>query len=161
MSTRAARCLPVIDAVSAGGVVWRRAPDGALEVVIGYQAGERRWALPKGTPEPGESLEDTAIREVSEETGLTITLGEKVGVIDYWFTRDQRRYRKRVHHWLMTADGGGFADHDHEFDKVIWAPAAEALAQISFATERSILEQAIVLLDTDTGTTTEKLDDHA
>lgn len=148
MSTRAARRLPVIDAVSAGGVVWRTDADGGggIEVVIGYQAGDRRWGLPKGTPDRGESLEATALREVAEETGLEVALGEKVGVIDYWFSRDGRRYHKRVHHWLMTARGGSFAARDHEFDEVIWAPAAEALAQISFETERSILERALALL---------------
>ena len=146
MTTRAARRLPVIDAVSAGGVVWRRDSDGGLDVVIGYQAKERRWALPKGTPERGEELEATALREVAEETGLVVVLGEKVGVIDYWFSRDGRRYHKRVHHWLMTAEGGDFAARDHEFDEVMWAAANEALAQITFPTERSILEQAIAAL---------------
>ncbi len=147
MSARAARRLPVIDAVSAGGVVWRGDGDGGIEVVIGYQAKDRRWGLPKGTPDRGESLEATALREVAEETGLEVALGEKVGVIDYWFSRDGRRYHKRVHHWLMTARGGAFDARDHEFDEVIWAPAAEALAQISFETERSILEGALALLE--------------
>ncbi len=149
MSTRAARRLPVIDAVSAGGVVWRRDPEGGIEVVIGYEARERRWALPKGTPDRGESIEETALREVVEETGLQVALGEKVGVIDYWFSRDGRRYHKRVHHWLMTAEGGHFAERDHEFDEVIWAPANEALAQITFETERTILEQALAALEGD------------
>ncbi len=149
MSTRAARRLPVIDAVSAGGIVWRRDAAGGVEVVIGYQARERRWGLPKGTPDRGESLEATALREVAEETGLEVALGEKVGIIDYWFTREGRRYRKRVHHWLMTAHGGDFSGRDHEFDEVIWTSAGEALAQITFQTERSILEQALAALEGD------------
>jgi 8-oxo-dGTP pyrophosphatase MutT (NUDIX family) len=146
VSTRAARRLPVIDSVSAGGIVWRRDPGGAVEVVVGYQAGDRRWALPKGTPDAGETLEETALREVTEETGLEVALGEKVGVIEYWFSQGGRRYHKRVHHWLMTPEGGDFAARDGEFDEVIWAPAGEALAQITFATERSILEQALAAL---------------
>ncbi len=146
MSTRAARRLPVVEAVSAGGVVWRRAPDGGVEVVIGFQAREERWGLPKGTRERGETIEAAALREVTEETGLRVALGAKAGVIDYWFARDGRRFRKRVHHWLMTAAGGDFADRDREFDEVVWAPAAEALARITFATERDILEKALAML---------------
>ncbi len=149
MSTRAARRLPVIDAVSAGGVVWRRAPDGGIEVVIGFQAAERRWALPKGTPERGESLEATALREVAEETGLAVVLGEKVGVIDYWFSRDGRRFHKRVHHWLLTAEGGDFTARDHEFDEVVWACADEALVRLTFETEHAILVQALEALGVD------------
>ncbi len=149
MSARASRRLPVIETVSAGGVVWRRDPAGDVEVVIGYQAPDKRWALPKGTPDRGETREETALREVAEETGLEVSLGDKVGVIDYWFSRDGRRYHKRVHHWLMTAHGGDFARRDGEFDDVIWAPLPEALARISFATERSILEQALEALEND------------
>lgn len=139
------------EAVSAGGVVWRRATGGGIEVVIGYQAGEQRWALPKGTPERGETMEAAALREVAEETGLRVAIGQKVGVIDYRFTRDGRRYRKRVHHWLMTADGGDFADRDGEFDEAVWAPAAEALARVTFATERDILERALAMLERGAG----------
>ncbi len=139
----------VTEAVSAGGVVWRRDSEGNVEVVIGYQSNQRRWALPKGTPELGEELEETAIREVLEETGLEVELGEKVGVIDYWFVHDGRRFHKRVHHWLMTVLGGDLDAHDHEFDEVIWTSAGQALSQVTFETERSILEQALTILDED------------
>ena len=145
MSGRAARRLPVVDAVSAGGVVWRSTA-GGTEVVLGFQRGPQRWALPKGTPEAGEELEATATREVEEETGLTVTLGEKVGVVDYWFALDGRRYHKFVHHWLITPSGGDIRDHDHEFDEVAWVPAAEALAQLTHETERSILAKALKAL---------------
>ena len=149
MSTRAARRLPVIDSVSAGGVVWRRDTDGAIEVVLGFQARDGRWGLPKGTPDKGEPLEATALREVTEETGLEVALGEKVGVIDYWFSQDGRRYHKHVHHWLMTPSGGDFAHRDHEYDDVVWVPAGEALTRITFATERTILEKALAILEPD------------
>ena len=149
MSTRAARRLPIIDSVSAGGVVWRQDAGGGIEVVIGYQARDRRWGLPKGTPNKGETLEATALREVTEETGLKVALGEKVGVIDYWFSQDGRRYHKHVHHWLMTVIGGDFAHRDHEYDDVVWVSAGEALTRITFPTERTILEKALAALEAD------------
>lgn len=146
MSGRAARRLPVLDAVSAGGVVWRQTAGATTEVVVGFQAGPSRWTLPKGTPEAGEDLEATALREVSEETGLEVALGDKLGVIDYWFAREGRRYHKFVHHWLMTPTGGDLAAHDHEFDEVVWVAAGEAVAQLSYETERSILAKALEAL---------------
>ena len=138
--------LPVRDAVSAGGVVWRRAPGGALEVVLCGRTAGNVWGLPKGTPDPAESLLDTALREVREETGLLVEPGEKLGVIDYWFTASGARFRKRVHHWLMRPVGGDLADHDHEFDQVLWLPLPEASRRLTYGNERRILAEAAAKL---------------
>src|SRR5690606_29795202 len=74
----------VIDQVSAGGVVYRASGAGP-EVVICGNLARGTWSLPKGTPEPGEEFEQTAVREVSEETGLAVKALEPLGSIDYWF----------------------------------------------------------------------------
>ena len=66
--------LRVEKAISAGGVVFRHGSDG-VEIVLCGRTAERLWALPKGTPEPDESLEQTALSEVREETGLQIKIG--------------------------------------------------------------------------------------
>lgn len=137
---------PAKAAVSAGGVVWRRSPSGDVEVVVCGRASDGFWGLPKGTPDAGESLERTALREVEEETGLRVRLGKKLGSIHYWFVSDGERYRKRVHHWLMEPVGGNVADHDHEFDDVIWMPIAEASRRLRFENERRIVRQAAAAL---------------
>jgi 8-oxo-dGTP pyrophosphatase MutT (NUDIX family) len=98
------RRLPIEDTVSAGGVVWRRAPHAVEVVLCGRNDGLR--VLPKGTPDDGEALEQTALREVQEETGLRVRLGEPLGTIEYWFTSGGVRYHKQVHHWLMEPTGG-------------------------------------------------------
>jgi 8-oxo-dGTP pyrophosphatase MutT (NUDIX family) len=120
--------LPVQQAVSAGGVVWRRGPRGVEVVVCGRRA-DRVWGLPKGTPDPGEPIEQTAIRE-------------QLGSIEYWFTADGVRYHKRVHHWLMEPVGGDISLHDHEFDVVRWLPAARALATLTYDGERQLVAEA-------------------
>lgn len=139
------RALPIKDAVSAGGVVWRKSPAG-VEVVLCGRTADRLWGLPKGTPDAGESIEQTALREVQEETGLHVVPGEKLGDIDYWFSSGGVRYHKRVHHWLFQPVGGDLADHDHEFDAVEWVPLAEAFRTLSHENERRILAEAARLL---------------
>lgn len=137
---------PVRDAVSAGGIVYRCTPTGRFEVVLCGRTQDRLWGLPKGTPDEGETLEDTAIREVQEETGLKVKMGEKVGSIDYWFTSGGTRYHKYVHHWLFEPVGGDLADHDHEFDAVEWVPLAQAFRLVSYQNERRMLEAAAKML---------------
>jgi 8-oxo-dGTP pyrophosphatase MutT (NUDIX family) len=140
------RGLPIRDAVSAGGVVWRRDARGELQVVLCGRTKENLWGLPKGTPDAGETMEQTALREVREETGLEVEPGAKLGVIRYWFTLNGERVRKQVHHWLMTPVGGDIADHDHEFDDVRWLPMAEAQRLITFTNERKMLHEAATML---------------
>lgn len=142
-----ARRMPVADAVSAGGIVWRPGTDGP-EVVLCHRIADSLWCLPKGTPDPGETLEQTALREVAEETGLQVRLGELVMVIEYWFARSGTRYHKRVHHWLMEPQGGDIALHDHEFDDVAWVSAFEALDILTYDNEKNVLRRALTLLQT-------------
>ncbi len=132
-------------ATSAGGVVHRLGPDG-LEVVIVHRRQPRLWALPKGTPNPGETLEQTAVRETREETGLHVAVEGPIRSISYFFVRGAVRFHKTVHFYLMRPIGGDLTEHDHEFDEVRWAPVEEALELLTHATERSVAERAAVIL---------------
>lgn len=137
--------LPVEHAFSAGGVVIRRSPGGA-ELVLGLRrhVGRRDiWSLPKGTPDGDETPEQTALREVTEETGLQVRILDTIGDIQYRFVRDGCRIDKTVHYYLMEATGGDLADHDHEFKDVRWVELAEAEALMRFPTERDILARAL------------------
>jgi 8-oxo-dGTP pyrophosphatase MutT (NUDIX family) len=106
------------------------------------------WALPKGTPEPGENMEQTAMREVREETGVEAEIEQQIGDIKYWFARPQEgvRYYKTVRHYLMRPVGGDPSLHDHEFDEVRWLPVQEALKLLTYQNEARILRQALDLL---------------
>jgi 8-oxo-dGTP pyrophosphatase MutT (NUDIX family) len=120
--------------------------DDGPEIVLGRRnrEGDRvTWSLPKGTPDKNESTEQTALREVNEETGLEVRIVAPVGPIQYFFTQRGKRIHKTVHYFLMEVTGGDMANHDHEFDEVAWMPIAEARALMSFPTERDIVEQAL------------------
>ncbi len=142
-------------AYSAGGVVFRLVPmrssdqetlvpagDLAVEVALVGRSHAGIWTLPKGTPQPGETIEQVAVREVQEETGLKVRLIAYIGSISYSFVRDQIRYQKQVRHFLMEAVGGDTALHDQEYDLVEWFPISEACRRLTYQNEVNILYQA-------------------
>jgi 8-oxo-dGTP pyrophosphatase MutT (NUDIX family) len=135
----------VTRAFSAGGIVLRR-PSGRHEVLLGRRRRERdgaTWSLPKGTPDGDETPEQTALREVREETGLEVRILDHVGEVHYRFVRGGRRIEKTVRYYLMEVTGGDLAHHDHEFEEVRWFGLAEAQAVMSFETERDIVARAL------------------
>jgi len=104
--------------------------------------------LPKGTPEPGETREQTALREVREETGLEVKIEGLIGNIGYRFVRptDGMNCCKTVFFYLMRAVGGDLALHDREFDVIKWLPSREILTILTFENEVRIVEKGISLV---------------
>jgi len=135
-------------ATSAGGVV-HRSDQGRTEIALVHRREPPLWALPKGTPDAGETLEETALRETREETGLQVALERPLSEIRYFFVRGTTRFNKTVHFFLMRPIGGGLELHDHEFDEVRWVQLEEALQLMNHATERSVVELAGELLASD------------
>jgi 8-oxo-dGTP pyrophosphatase MutT (NUDIX family) len=134
---------PLIRDVSAGGVVYRKREGGPIEVaLVGRLHPRARWALPKGTPEVGETLEGTAVREVGEETGLLVNIERPLDQIQYWFVWGGVRHFKTVHFYLMEMVGGDTANHDGEYDVVEWFPIGEALKKLSYPNEARVVDRA-------------------
>jgi 8-oxo-dGTP pyrophosphatase MutT (NUDIX family) len=135
--------------ISAGGVIYRRDGD-RLRVCLIATKGGTRWQLPKGKREAGESLEDTALREVAEETGLSGRIGPRLEKIDLWFTWNEDgvpvRHHKIVYFFLLEYDHGSTADHDDEVEDARWFDAEDALARLTFANERRVVARALELL---------------
>jgi 8-oxo-dGTP pyrophosphatase MutT (NUDIX family) len=123
---------------SYGGVVVRGA-----ELLVITPAGKRVTGLPKGGPVRGETPEQTAMREVREETGITATVREPLGAVRYWYRRGGRRVHKTVHFFLCDFVSGSTADHDHEVDEARWIPVADAPRVLSYAGERALIVGAL------------------
>ena len=142
-SASSGRAAPLVRDVSAGGVVYRReAQDGQIEVALVGRLRPKRWALPKGTPEMGETLEGTALREVGEETGLLVRIEQPLDRIQYRFVWGGVRHFKTVHFYLMEMVGGDTANHDGEYDVVEWFPIGEALRRLSYPNEARVVDKA-------------------
>ena len=143
--------LPVVEETSAGGLVVAEI-DGQLHAAViarRNRAGRLEWCLPKGHLEGVETAEEAAIREITEETGIVGTIHRRLGVIDYWFTGDDRRVHKVVHHFLLEAVGGYLTvegDPDSEAEDVAWVAFTELSATLSYPNERRLAAAAFEIL---------------
>ena len=133
--------------VSVGGAVYRTNNE-RVEVVACGRNSPPMWGLPKGTPDPGETREQTALREVNEETGLEVKLERLIDSIDYWFVRsaDGVRCHKTVFFYLMWATGGDMSLHDREFDVVRWFRVEEAIKTLTYENEVRIVEKGLSMV---------------
>jgi len=130
---------------AAGGIVHRRGPGGEPEVLLVHRPRYDDWSLPKGKGDPGERDEETALREVEEETGLRCELGTPAGQTRY---RDSKGRDKLVLYWLMAppanGDGvGSFVPND-EVDELRWYTIPEATERLTYAHDRKLLQKVEV-----------------
>lgn len=143
--------LTIIDQVSAGGVAFRKI-DGRIDIAVILATPERRWQLPKGMIDDGETPEDAALREVREEAGIQSELIKELGRTEYWFTAERDGTRNRIHkyvHWfLLKYLNGDVADHDHEVEEARWVEVNEALKLLVFKNEREMVEKALAMIET-------------
>ena len=145
--------LRTVHETSAGGLVVDGLDgprDSQVAALIGRidRRGRTLWSLPKGHIELGETAEQTAIREVAEETGIQGDVLASLGSIDYWFVTEGRRVHKTVHHYLLRFLGGELSDHDLEVSEVAWVPLAELPSRLAYADERRLAEVAGELIQT-------------
>jgi 8-oxo-dGTP pyrophosphatase MutT (NUDIX family) len=138
MSTERRAPRPDERETSYGGVVVR----GADTIVI-TPVGKTVTGLPKGGARHGETAEETAAREVREETGVDVRVRERLGDVRYWYRRGGKRILKTVHFFLCDYVAGDTADHDHEVDEARWIPLEEAAVTLSFPGEREMIERAL------------------
>ncbi len=134
-----------VAAVSAGGVVAKRV-DGRIQVALVGDTQRDAWYLPKGGLNQGETIEQAALREVNEETGLDVNMIGPIRDIEYWFFARGARVHKKVHYFLMEPTGGDFSRRDQENDRAGWFDLDDALAAMSYENEAEVVREAAAML---------------
>jgi 8-oxo-dGTP pyrophosphatase MutT (NUDIX family) len=143
--------------ISSGGVVIKHTAKGWMMAVIEPQresstdkkSQKMVLALPKGLVDPGEKADETALREVFEETGITATLIAKLIDIKYVYTRswgDNKRVFKIVSFYLLKYQSGKIGDISEamkvEVKSAQWIPLEEAATKLAYKGEREVVAKA-------------------
>ena len=132
--------LPVVREYSAGGLVFDEL--GRVAIIARHsRSGHLEWCLPKGHIEKGETPQETAVREVHEETGILGEVVDSIATIDYWFTGTNQRVHKLVHHYALRRISGELTvtgDPDHEAEDAIWVKFEDLDNVLSYPNERKI-----------------------
>ena len=130
--------LPVL---AAGAVCWRLV-DGKTRVLLVHRGDRADVSLPKGKLDPGETLPQTAVREIAEETGLAITLGAPLGTVEYTLPSGRE---KVVYYW--SAEVGDHAlelssfSPNSEIASIEWVPLEKARKKLSYAHDIDVLDR--------------------
>jgi 8-oxo-dGTP pyrophosphatase MutT (NUDIX family) len=129
---------PIQSVVSAGGVIL----DAEGRVLLLRRKQEGTWVLPKGRVEPGETLRQTALREVEEETGLkNLRIMREIGLVRYLFfwRPDNVNYKKTVHYFLMRLNGQSEIKMEPDFGEYAWRTTEDAIKLLTFENDRRIV----------------------
>ena len=141
--------IQTVEQVSAGGAAFRFVSD-VYEVALISVNPSRRWQLPKGLIDAGETAEIAALREVREEAGIETDLIELIEKIEYWYFGDYRgervRFHKSVYFYLLNYKSGDVENHDSEVVEARWVKADEAIDMLAFKSEKSVVEKALRML---------------
>ena len=130
---------------SSGGVIFNQ--DG--NVLILKRTVERNWVLPKGRVEEGETLQDTAMREVEEETGINnLIIGMEMGLVRYTFfwVPDDVNYTKTVHYFLMHVPNDVELKMEEDFSEYKWASEESAIKLLRHDNDRLITRKGFEII---------------
>lgn len=136
---------------SAGGVVYqkqkaksKKQKDGIL-ILLSKHSQHHGWVFPKGLigdSRENESKEDTAVREVKEETGIDAEIEKPLTPVVYWYAWEGEKRKKTVYYFTMKYLGGNFEDRDDEMEEVEWLGFDEVEKRLTYPSDKKVWQEA-------------------
>ena len=129
---------------SAGGIVYKKSP--SLQILVCQHSQHHGWVFPKGLIDKGEEKEETAVREVEEETGIEAEIEKNLTPSEYWYEWEGDKIKKTVYFFIMKFLGGDPANHDYEMEQVEWIDYNDVSERLTFASDKKAWEEARKLI---------------
>ena len=133
---------------SAGGIVFKKEKDKVF-VLVAQHSGHHGWVFPKGRIGDhieNEPKEETAVREVKEETGVFGKIIKALKPIIYWYDWEGEKIKKTVYYFLMEYLSGDIKDHDWEMEKVEWLPINDVEDRLTYPSDKKVWQEAKKLI---------------
>ena len=134
---------------SAGGIVFRKTKEKNIEILVAPHSQHHGWVFPKGMigdSIENESKEDTALREVQEETGVVGKIIQPLSQIMYWYEFEGEKIKKTVYYFLMEYVLGDITNHDWEMENVQWLPMDKVEERLTYSSDKKVWKQAKKLI---------------
>lgn len=129
---------------SAGGIVFKK-ENNTIFVLVSQHSQHHGWVFPKGfigDTIKGESKEQTAVREVEEETGVKAHILKSLPPITYWYQMEGQKRKKTVYYYIMEYVSGDITNHDWEMENVEWLPVDKVEERLTYESDKKVWKEA-------------------
>lgn len=129
---------------SAGGIVYKK-EHGKTFILVSKHSQHHGWVFPKGRigdEIANESKEETAIREVKEETGIDGVIEIALSPVSYFYVWEEERIKKTVYYFIMNFVGGNIEEHDYEMEEVEWIEKEKVLDRLTYPSDKKVWQEA-------------------
>ena len=120
-----------------------------MHVLVTQHSQHHGWVFPKGLigdTKENESKEETAVREVKEETGIYAKIVQSLQPVTYWYQFDGQKIKKTVFYYLMDFVSGDIAEHDDEMENVEWLSPDKVEKRLTYPSDKKVWEEARKLI---------------